>query len=85
MKRPTKIKFLTVGEKMKNIRKKLGMKQYDLEEIGITRSYISMIETNKRKINKETMKKMIELFKQKASELNIEKKKLNLQLNYMKN
>ena len=72
MKRPTKIKFLTVGEKMKNIRKKLGMKQYDLEEIGITRSYISMIEANKRKTNKETMKKMIELFKQKALELNIE-------------
>lgn len=63
--------FFSPGEKIKKIRQELGIKQIELEEIGVSRNYISMIESDKRNINKKLLEKIIAFFQEKAKEKNI--------------
>lgn len=74
------MEFLNSGEKVKNIRKLLGLKQEKLEEIGVSRNFISMVEHDKRKLNKKTAKKVLEIFQEKAKELNMD---LNINVRYL--
>lgn len=74
------LEFLNPGEKVKNIRKLLGLKQEKLEEIGVSRNFISMVEHDKRKLNKRTAKKVLDIFKQKAKELNLD---LSIDVKYL--
>lgn len=66
------MEFLTTGEKLKKLRKQLGLKQYELEEANITRSFISMVESDKKSLSKDTAKAIADLFKRKASEKGLE-------------
>jgi HTH-type transcriptional regulator, quorum sensing regulator NprR len=66
------MEFLTTGEKLKKLRKQLGLKQHELEEANITRSFISMVESDKKSLSKDTSKAIADLFKRKASEKGIE-------------
>jgi HTH-type transcriptional regulator, quorum sensing regulator NprR len=65
------VKFLDTGEKIKDLRKKLNIKQEELNIIGVSRNFISMIENGKRKLPQCTAVKLMEIFKKKADELNI--------------
>ncbi|MFL0246588.1 helix-turn-helix domain-containing protein [Candidatus Clostridium stratigraminis] len=65
------MEFLNPGEKVKNIRKLLGLKQEKLEEIGVSRNFISMVEHEKRKLNKKTAAKVLGVFQNQAKELDI--------------
>lgn len=47
-------KVVTAGEKLKDIRKKYKIKQYELSGNELTRNMISMIETNKAGLTKST-------------------------------
>ncbi|MFD3158872.2 helix-turn-helix domain-containing protein (plasmid) [Haloimpatiens sp. FM7330] len=64
------MQFLTPGERIKKIRNDLNIKQYELQECGFTRNYISMIECDKRKLNRNVAKKLVNAFNKKAQELN---------------
>lgn len=64
--------FLSRGEKLRTLRKKLHIEPKDLEQAGISRSFISMVETGKRKINKDTAKKIAELVNNKAKKLGVD-------------
>lgn len=74
--------FLSPGQKLKQLRNHLGIKQIELEEIGVSRNYISMIESDKRHLNTNTLEKLVTFFEKRASELNqninIDKTKLAL-------
>lgn len=74
------MKFLTPGEKIKEIRKCLKMNQSDLQDRSITRGLISMIEIGKRDLTKMAAVKLIEKFNQRAKELNIN---LDIDENYL--
>jgi len=50
------MKVLSTGEKIRNLRKGIGLKQEDIVNNGITRSLISMIENNKRNLTYKTAK-----------------------------
>lgn len=63
--------FLTPGEKIKLLRHELGIKQIELQEIGISRNYVSMLESNKRNLNRRLLRKIINFFQEKALEKNI--------------
>lgn len=73
------MEFLDTSKKIKRIRKKLKMKQRELQDINITRAMISMIEIGKRKPSKENMISILDKFQKKAKELNIP---FNLDLSY---
>lgn len=60
------MEFLTSGEKIKTIRKRLGMKQHDLENSNITRSFISMVESGKRGLSRRTAQSIVANLKQRA-------------------
>ena len=45
--------LLTIGEKIRQVRKQYGLKQVAFESFGFSRNYISMLETNKRSLNEE--------------------------------
>lgn len=64
--------FFSPGEKVKKIRQELGIKQIELEEIGVSRNYISMLESDKRNINIKLLRKIIGFFQEKAKEKNID-------------
>lgn len=68
--------FLTTGEKIRSLRKRFGMRQQELEDENITRAFISMIETGKRGLSKDTARIIAEKLNQKAkdkgNELNID-------------
>jgi tetratricopeptide (TPR) repeat protein len=74
--------FLSPGQKLKYIRSQLGIKQIELEEIGVSRNYISMIESDKRNLNTSTLEKLVSFFENRVLELgidfNIDKTKLAL-------
>lgn len=74
--------FLSPGQKLKQLRNHLGVKQIELEEIGVSRNYISMIESDKRHLNANTLEKLVFFFEKRASELgqdiNIDKARLAL-------
>jgi tetratricopeptide (TPR) repeat protein len=61
--------FLTTGEKIRNLRKKYNMRQQELEDENITRAFISMIETGKRGLSKETAKHLAAKINEKAERL----------------
>jgi HTH-type transcriptional regulator, quorum sensing regulator NprR len=61
--------FLTTGEKIRNLRKKYNMRQQELEDENITRAFISMIETGKRGLSKETAKLIATKINEKADNL----------------
>lgn len=63
------VEFITVGEKVKRLRKQLGMTQDDLQSENVTRGLISMIETGKREVTYSTAIKMVKKFNRRASEL----------------
>lgn len=65
------MKFQSSGEKIKDIRNKLGIKQKELESIGVSRNYISMVESDKRKPSKATFDKIIEFFESRALESHV--------------
>jgi len=65
------MKFLTPREKIKDTRKFLKMKQEDLQDENVSRGLISMIETDKRSLGTSVAVKLVEKFRQKAKELNI--------------
>lgn len=62
----TYLDFLSPGKKIKNIRNMLNIKQIELEQIGVSRNFISMVESDKRNLSEETFLKLIEYFKSKA-------------------
>lgn len=64
--------FLSPGKKIKNIRTRLNIKQIELEQIGVSRNFISMVESDKRCLGGETLSKLVEFFKNKAILLGIE-------------
>ena len=74
--------FLSPGQKLKQLRNQLGIKQIELEAIGVSRNYISMIESDKRHLNANTLEKLVTFFESRALELdrdfNIDKAKLVL-------
>lgn len=51
---------ITVGEKLKAIRKKYKIKQYELSGDNLRRHMISMIETNKSGLTKDTAEILLE-------------------------
>lgn len=48
--------FLTVGDRIRQIRQQFNLKQGVFRPFGITQHYLSMIETNKRQAPQETLK-----------------------------
>lgn len=74
------MKFLTPGEKIKETRKYLKMKQQDLQDKDLSRGLISMIEIGQRTLNKDIATKITIKFRQRAKELGI---KLELDEQYL--
>jgi HTH-type transcriptional regulator, quorum sensing regulator NprR len=72
--------FLTTGEKIRSLRKRFGMRQQELEDENITRAFISMIETGKRGLSRETAKNIAEKLNKKAEDLGTS---LNIDENYL--
>jgi transcriptional regulator with XRE-family HTH domain len=72
--------FFTTGEKIKNLRKKLGMRQQELEDENLTRAFISMIETGKRGLSKDTARVIAEKINNKAIKLGMS---LNIDEQYL--
>lgn len=66
------IEFLTPGQRIKKLRKKLNIKQYDLQGERVKRNFISMIENGERGLSKETAKFLANRFNNKAKELGID-------------
>lgn len=64
--------FLTTGEKIRSLRKKMDMRQQELEDINITRAFISMIETGKRGLSKDTAKIIADKLSGKAQSIGLE-------------
>ncbi|MTP79052.1 transcriptional regulator [Turicibacter sanguinis] len=56
--------FLTIGEKIRQVRKQYGLKQVAFESFGFSRNYISMLETNKRSLNEEMKQLMYDALDQ---------------------
>lgn len=65
------MEFLSIGEKVKKLRKQLKMKQQDLQCDNITRAFISMIEIGKRVPSIDTAQYLINSFRNRAAELGI--------------
>lgn len=72
--------FLTQGEKVKMLRKKLKMNQQDLVSERITRPFISMLESGKRRLTYVTADAIIKKFNKRAEELGI---KLEEDIDYL--
>lgn len=64
--------FLNPGQKIKKYRKQLRMSQLDFQDKNMTRSYLGMLETGKRKLNSEIAELILEKMKKKALECGIE-------------
>lgn len=65
------MKFLTQGQKVKYIRKKLNMKQHELVSECITRPFISMIESGKRNLTYDVANTLIREFNKRSEELGV--------------
>lgn len=63
--------FLTPGEKIKKLRSDLNMNQQDLEDEGLTRAFVSMIELGKRGLSRDSAKIIVDKFNEKARKLDI--------------
>lgn len=73
------MKFINPGEKIKETRKYLKMKQQDLQDDEISRGLISMIEIGQRSLNKDVATKIVQKFCTRAENLGI---KLELDVEY---
>lgn len=73
------MKFINPGEKIKETRKYLKMKQQDLQDEEISRGLISMIEIGQRSLNKDVATKIVQKFCTRAEDLGI---KLELDVEY---
>lgn len=73
------MQFYDPSEKIKLMRKKLGVNQADLEGPNMTRSFISMMENGKRKVTLDGSKYLLDKFKEIGNKLNIP---LNLSEDY---
>lgn len=74
--------FINVGEKLRALRERLDIEQKELEEAGITRNFISMVENGKRNIGKETAQSLAAFFSKKGGELGID---INIDESYFLN
>lgn len=74
------MEFLTSGEKIKRLRKQLGLTQDDLQDENVTRGLISMIETGRRELTYSVAIKTADKFNKKATELGFI---LNVDANYL--
>lgn len=72
--------FLTTGEKIRTLRKKFGMRQQELEDKNMTRAFVSMIETGKRGLSRDSAKIIADKLNQKAMSLGI---KTNIDEDYL--
>jgi tetratricopeptide (TPR) repeat protein len=68
------MEFLTTGENLKRLRLQLGLKQHELEEANITRSFISMVENDKKGLSRESAQAIAEILMSKAQEKGIKLK-----------
>lgn len=60
---------MNIGEKIKGLRKKYNIKSFELaDKIGISKIFLSNIETGKRNPSSEVVKKMCEIFQISLSE-----------------
>lgn len=66
------MKFLSGGEKILELRKKLNLKQKDFECENFTRGYLGLLENGKRNITEEAAKIITKIFKDKALQLGVE-------------
>lgn len=64
--------FLTVGEKLRRLRHQLNIEQDVLTQIGVSRNFISMIETNKRDLTETRAIQLTELLRSIAKDKNID-------------
>ncbi|WP_434640186.1 helix-turn-helix transcriptional regulator [Thermoanaerobacterium thermosaccharolyticum] len=65
------MEFSTQGERLKKIREMLKMKQRELQDKNITRGFISMIESGRSTMSKETASAIAEKFNKRAKEIGI--------------
>lgn len=65
------MEFLSSGKKVRVLRKKLNIKQQDLDKLGVSRCFISMVENGKRKLPERLLQKLVPFFNEKAAELGI--------------
>lgn len=72
--------FLTPGEKLKYLRKQLNVTQEQLKAANISRSFISLVECNKRRLTKETAERLIEVLMKAADD---NKVSIDVDLNYL--
>ena len=64
--------ILTPGDKLKELRKKYGIKQHEISKNDISRNMISMIETNKANLIESTAKILIDNMKELCEKKSIE-------------
>ncbi len=72
--------FLSPGKRLKALRQQLNVKQVELEEIGVSRNYISMVESDKRNLTGVTLANYLKFMQNKADELETN---INLDVNYL--
>lgn len=66
------VDFLMPGEKIKHLRKVLGLNQQEISSENVSRNYISMIESGSRSLTKETAVRIAASFNKAASERGIQ-------------
>ncbi|MDD3223214.1 MAG: helix-turn-helix transcriptional regulator [Clostridium sp.] len=65
------MRFYNGADKIKSLRKQLGLNQGDLEDEHISRGLISMIETNRREITYTVASRLADKFNEKAEKLGL--------------